>query len=47
LTVERRLLAVWQERYGPNRVGPFAAVVADAVVTSRKTGSRRSPTSLS
>jgi len=31
--VERRLLAVWQERRGPNRVGPFGLlqVVADTV----------------
>jgi len=31
--VERRLLAVWQERYGPNRVGPFGLlqVLADMV----------------
>ena len=31
--VERRLLAVWQERYGPNRVGPagLLQVVADMV----------------
>ncbi|HAV86521.1 MAG TPA: NADH-quinone oxidoreductase subunit H, partial [Pseudomonas sp.] len=21
--VERRLLGLWQDRYGPNRVGPF------------------------
>ncbi|HEX9020296.1 MAG TPA: NADH-quinone oxidoreductase subunit NuoH [Nitrospirota bacterium] len=31
--VERRLLALWQERYGPNRVGPFGLlqVLADAI----------------
>lgn len=31
--VERRLLGFWQDRYGPNRVGPFGAlqVVADMI----------------
>jgi len=31
--VERRLLSLWQDRYGPNRVGPFGLmqVVADMV----------------
>lgn len=33
MMVERRLLAFWQDRYGPNRVGPFGSlqVVADMI----------------
>ena len=33
IPIERRLLGLWQDRYGPNRVGPFGSlqVVADMV----------------
>ena len=33
IMVERRLLALWQDRYGPNRVGPFGLlqVAADMI----------------
>src|SRR5437899_790822 len=31
--VERRMLALWQDRYGPNRAGPFGllVVLADTI----------------
>src|SRR5690349_6331181 len=30
--IERRLLALWQDRYGPNRVGPFGLLQVLAVM---------------
>ena len=38
--VERRLLSFWQERLGPNRVGPFGLlqVVADMIKIRKRTG---------
>ena len=26
IPIERRLLGLWQDRYGPNRVGPFGSL---------------------
>ena len=35
---ERRLLGIWQDRYGPNRLGPFGMfqVVAEMLKVLRK-----------
>ena len=40
LLAERKLLGRFQQRYGPNRVGPFGALqpLADPVAAGRQTG---------
>ena len=40
---ERRLLGIWQDRYGPNRLGPFGVlqVLADGVRIEALRGNHR------